>query len=323
MRISHSLSATLLLTGLAVFLLALPGCDEATPVAPTGTLLTLTVSPTEIPVDGRATVVVFARRENGRPVNEGTVVRLSTTLGALDDEILETDVDGSARTALRGDGRIGTAEVIARSGAVDSMPVMVDIGFLAGSVSLQATPLNVRETEDGEVSLLALVRDQQGQPLASIPVNFQTQAGVLASEGAFVETDAAGQARDTLRVTESDLTSVNADNFEVSVEASGMSGVESATQTITIQRAPRARFTFTRNGLTVTFEDTSTGNPTSWDWDFDDGSTSRLQNPSHVYDAADTYTVTLEVSNSIFTPGSTGNCDTCTFSTSVTVTEQQ
>jgi len=44
---------------------------------------------------------------------------------------------------------------------------------------------------------------------------------------------------------------------------------------------------------TVVFTDLTTGDVTSWAWNFGDGDTSTLQNPSHEYDAADTYTVTL------------------------------
>ena len=51
-------------------------------------------------------------------------------------------------------------------------------------------------------------------------------------------------------------------------------------------------------GSTVNFQDLSTGNPTSWSWDFGDGTTSTQQNPSHVYNALGDYTVSLTVSNS-------------------------
>jgi len=47
--------------------------------------------------------------------------------------------------------------------------------------------------------------------------------------------------------------------------------------------------------LTVNFNDQSTGNPTSWDWDFGDGDTSTEQNPTHVYDETGEYTVTLTI----------------------------
>lgn len=51
--------------------------------------------------------------------------------------------------------------------------------------------------------------------------------------------------------------------------------------------------------LAVQFTDTSLGLPTSWDWDFGDGYTSTEQNPIHIYETAGTYSVTLEVHNSL------------------------
>lgn len=52
--------------------------------------------------------------------------------------------------------------------------------------------------------------------------------------------------------------------------------------------------------LTVSFVDTSTGTPTSWAWDFtEDGTADSVeQNPTHIYAANGTYSVTLQVSNS-------------------------
>jgi PKD repeat protein len=45
----------------------------------------------------------------------------------------------------------------------------------------------------------------------------------------------------------------------------------------------------------VTFTDTSTGNPTSWSWNFGDGATSTVQNPVHTYAVAGMYNVVLVV----------------------------
>ncbi|MCF8294807.1 MAG: choice-of-anchor D domain-containing protein [Bacteroidales bacterium] len=50
-------------------------------------------------------------------------------------------------------------------------------------------------------------------------------------------------------------------------------------------------------GDTFQFTDLSTGNPTSWLWDFGDGTTSTTQNPTHVYQNAGIYSVSLLVSN--------------------------
>ncbi len=50
--------------------------------------------------------------------------------------------------------------------------------------------------------------------------------------------------------------------------------------------------------LTVDFTDQSSGNPTSWSWDFGDGvGTSSAQNPSYTYDNPGTYTVSLAATN--------------------------
>src|SRR3972149_6048557 len=60
---------------------------------------------------------------------------------------------------------------------------------------------------------------------------------------------------------------------------------------------PQADFigspTVCNGGTTVSFTDLSTGEITSWSWDFGDGNTSILQNPSNYYSHDGLYTVTL------------------------------
>jgi len=57
--------------------------------------------------------------------------------------------------------------------------------------------------------------------------------------------------------------------------------------------------TFGAVPLAVTFSDTSIGTPTTWAWDFGDGTTSSVAAPSHTYTEPGSYTVTLTVADAI------------------------
>ncbi len=64
---------------------------------------------------------------------------------------------------------------------------------------------------------------------------------------------------------------------------------------ITVNATPTADFSFSSSGLTVEFTNLS-GNATSYNWDFGDGSTSSENNPTHTYATAGAYDVTLNAS---------------------------
>lgn len=82
-----------------------------------------------------------------------------------------------------------------------------------------------------------------------------------------------------------------------------------------------AHFTYATSSLIVQFTDGSSGQPTSWSWNFGDGSTSTLQNPQHSYGVGGTYTVQLTVSRpSPLSTSSTGATITVTQAVSGTGT---
>jgi PKD repeat protein len=94
--------------------------------------------------------------------------------------------------------------------------------------------------------------------------------------------------------------------YDVSLTVANSGGSNTFTQAHYIQVdtccvAPVADFTANqttgRAPLHVQFTDLSTGDPTSWSWNFGDGGTSTLRNPVHTYTAAGTYTVSLTVMN--------------------------
>lgn len=78
--------------------------------------------------------------------------------------------------------------------------------------------------------------------------------------------------------------------------------VDSISQVITVNPRPVTDFTAPVTSrceppLTVNFQDITTGSPVSWLWDFGDGNTSTLQNPSHTYTAYGSFDVTLITTN--------------------------
>ncbi|MEW5994254.1 MAG: PKD domain-containing protein [Candidatus Zixiibacteriota bacterium] len=109
-------------------------------------------------------------------------------------------------------------------------------------------------------------------------------------------------------------------SLTVSSSSQGCSDIQTKTGYITVQAVPVADFsgspTTGAAPLAVNFTDLSSGNPTSWSWDFGDGGTSTAQNPLYTYTTAGTYTVSLAASN-------TCGSDVETKVNYITVTEAQ
>ena len=113
----------------------------------------------------------------------------------------------------------------------------------------------------------------------------------------------------------------SAGTYTVSMTATNSAGSDTEVKTnyITVNEpAPVADFTGTPTSgdapLLVVFTDASSGNITSWNWDFGDGNTSTQQNPSNNYVTAGTYTVVLTVTGP-------GGSDTKTRTNYITVTQ--
>lgn len=88
-------------------------------------------------------------------------------------------------------------------------------------------------------------------------------------------------------------------------DASGNTNSITKSSFITVYAKPSVEFTANPSSgcvpLYVSFVDQTTagaGSITSWSWDFGDGVSDSVQNPTHIYSLADTFSVTLAVTNS-------------------------
>ena len=103
-------------------------CDQVDVTAPSGSSITLTASPLEIPANGSSMLTVTGSRGNGAPLQDGIVVRFTVTekSGGLTSASEKAEVgyvipnpvetkDGLATSKFYGGSRSGTAVVKASS----------------------------------------------------------------------------------------------------------------------------------------------------------------------------------------------------------------
>ncbi len=157
------------LSSIALALLVTISCSEGNPVAPTGTILTMSASPTLIGLQGAAVLTIIGRKPDGNPLSDGTEIRLSTTLGTLPG-IVRTDSSGQAIAVLAADGRTGAATVTATTGSGGEGAVeattMVQVGQTPESrpsLLLSVNPVIV--PVEGEANVTVIARSADGSPV--------------------------------------------------------------------------------------------------------------------------------------------------------------
>jgi PKD repeat protein len=89
-------------------------------------------------------------------------------------------------------------------------------------------------------------------------------------------------------------------SLTITSSSQGCNDIQTKNGYVTVNAGPTANFVGSPTSgtapLSVNFTDQST-NATGWSWNFGDGGTSALQNPSRTFTAAGTYTVTLTAGN--------------------------
>jgi PKD repeat protein len=289
--------------GLAVGLgsAGLVSCDKMPLSAPTESTITLYASSTTLGLNSSTEIVATVIESSGTPVQNGTVVTFTTTLGTIEPIEARTN-NGKATVKLLAGSKSGTAEVRAFSGGTSSAdPLTFTIGAAAvGKVELLANPSSL-PAQGGTVQLTALVSDASGNRVSGVSVNFTADAGLLAQSS--VTSDGNGEARTSLSTT-------SATNVTASVAGGSAEGA-SAKLNIPVRVGPSITISAPAGsllpGVPATFGVSVTaGGATvkSATIDFGDGgtqsvSTSGLSTVTHTYRSSGNYTVRAVATDSV------------------------
>jgi hypothetical protein len=306
--------AILALLALSIALVA--GCDKVPLLAPTGSVISLFPQTTSVSLNSRINIIATViengtaaggsgttttRTGNGTPVQNGTVVTFTTTLGRIEPSEARTH-NGEVTVELVTDSSSGTATVTAFSGGA-STSTTLKVGTAAVKTVIVTTVPQSLGANGGSVQVIGSVTDDGGNPIAGVPVTFATDKGSISPST--VTSDAGGNAAATLttsataKVTATAGT-VTSTGATVTVGLRGLSGFSASPQA-------------TSAGTPVTFTVTPTtgANITDVRVNFGDGSSSQslgaisVATPvSHVYNASGTYTATASATDASGDAGS-------------------
>ena len=198
-------------SALVLVVALLAACDKVPLLAPTGSAITLSANSLVVPTNGTTGLTAFVTESSGTPVQNGTTVRFTTTLGTVTPSETQT-TNGIAVATFQAGASSGIAEVHAISGGAAGATtssgsgttatsgtanvVKITVGAAAvNTVTLRANPSTVGPN-GGSVELIASVITESGAPVLSVPVTFNADQGTLTVQT--VPTDVNGEARTVL-----------------------------------------------------------------------------------------------------------------------------
>jgi hypothetical protein len=298
-------------------------CDKVPLLAPTGSVITLFATASTVPSNGSMEVVATVIEQGtasaapatpttpgtgtptttgttssssagaGTPVQNGTVVTFTTTIGRVEPSEARTE-NGQVRVRYFADGQSGTATITAFSGGASGKLENLKVGSAgAERVLLTASP-QALSCSGGNSQVSARIEDVSGVGIPGVPVVFSTTRGQL--NPASVSTDASGTATTTLTTSQ---------------EADVTANVAGKTATTKVTLSPRTGISVTPPSGQVaagtptsfTVNVSSTANISNVALDFGDNRSQNLGPISgsttvpHTYNTEGTYTVTATASD--------------------------
>ncbi len=177
--------------GFLLAALAATACDKVPLLAPTNTTIRLTAGLGVLPVTGSTDIVAVVIESAGTPVQNGTVVTFTSSLGTVEPREARTQ-NGQVSVRFIAGSQSGSAKIGAFSGGAKSEDIEILVGAAAaGAMTLRADPAFVPAT-GASVAVIAQVLDKGGNPLPGVAVTFSADAGILSQSTAL--TNASGEA---------------------------------------------------------------------------------------------------------------------------------
>ena len=296
-------------------------CDKVPLLAPTGTVITLFSGASTVPVDGNVEIIATVIENGvatassgsgtsgtgtsgtgttgttgttttttagaGTPVQNGTLVSFTTTLGRIEPTEART-TNGQVKVHFIPGGQSGTATITAYSGGASGKIENLLVGTAAAErVIVTASPQTLGASGGASV-ISARVENAAGLGVTGVPVNFTVDAGTLSA--ATANTDANGVASVTLNTTRKSTVTANVagKTANVIVDLNPRTGLVITAPTTSIAAGQPA---------SVTFAVAATANIRDVRVEWGDGSSQSLgaisgnATASHTYNEPGTYTV--------------------------------
>ena len=303
--------------GVAATLSLVMACDKVPLLAPSGSVITLFAAANTVPLNSDIEIVANVIENGvassgpttpatpgttapgttgtttttsagaGTPVQNGTLVSFTTTIGRIEPSEARTS-NGQVRVRFISGTQSGTATITAFSGGASGKLENLKVGTAAVErVILSANPQTLAPG-GGNSTISALVQDVSGAGLAGVPVTFTTDNGSLNPATAI--TDASGVATTTLNTPRPAKVTANVagKTADVSVGLNPRTGIAITAPSSQVSAGQPATFTI---GVAAT------ANIQNVTVDFGDGRQQSLGAISgsttvqHTYTAEGTYTV--------------------------------
>jgi PKD repeat protein len=297
----HPLRATVIALAGCALLLSAVACDKVPLLAPTQSTISLFATSTIVQANGSTDIIATVIEQAGTPVQNGTVVTFTTTLGSIEPQEARTN-NGRATVRFVAGSESGQATIGAVSGGATVATanlLTIKVGAAAAArIQMNASPTRV-PASGGTSVITATVSDTNGNPLAAIPVTFSADVGSLSASVA--TTSSSGEAKVTLTTNRESKVTANA-----GIATTGTAAA-TGTITVTVNSLPALALAVTTaspvEDLPVVFTLTVTSTAASSSFqslavDFGDGTSQNLgaQNAttslSHPYGSPGSYTVT-------------------------------